>query len=58
MKVKYTSGFCDGCGMPTQSKTLRPDDTGGYSIFCKDCIEEGKAISQMSIKEREELGFC
>lgn len=48
---------CDSCGMPTQSKKLRPDDTGGLSIFCKDCIQEGKAIAQLSIKERERLGF-
>jgi len=49
---------CDGCGNYCQSKKLRPDDSGGLSIFCKDCIEEGKAIAQLSDKEREELGFC
>lgn len=49
---------CDGCGMPCQSKKLRPDDSGGYSIFCKGCIEEGRAIAQLSQEEREELGFC
>jgi hypothetical protein len=43
---------CDSCGNFCQSKKLRPDDSGGYSIFCKDCIEEGRAISRMTPKER------
>jgi len=48
---------CDGCGMPCQSKKLRPDDSGGLSIFCKDCIDEGRAIARMTPEEREECGI-
>lgn len=33
---------CDCCGIPCQSKKLRPDDTGGLSIFCKECISESR----------------
>lgn len=45
---------CDSCQNYCQSKKLRPDDSGGYSIFCKDCLEEGRAIARMSNKERSE----
>ena len=50
-------GICDGCGMPTQSQKLRPDDQGGLSIFCRDCIQEGKAIASMTPEERDACGI-
>ena len=54
-KIKLLQSFgCASCGMPTQSKKLRPSDSGGYEIFCRDCVQEGKAIAQMTDQEREE----
>ena len=38
MTIKANGNTCDCCGFPCQTKKLRPDDSGGYSIFCKECI--------------------
>ena len=56
IKLLQTLG-CVSCGMPCKSKKLRPSSDGGYELFCRDCIEEGKAISKMTKAEREEYGI-
>lgn len=49
---------CATCGMDCQTKILRPSDSGGDEIFCRECMQEARGEYEYNKTQLTKRGKC